>query len=195
MKKVLLGLALASAFNFSFVSAKNEALISIDSMFLMQESQEGKLLTEDIKSKVQAFQNYAKESNEKISKLKQEIEDQKEVLSEKALTEKKETLAQMESIESKVLSQREQGLRAEIQKTQMQLHDKQRKVADRLMSEQNWGMIIDKNTPGVLCVSKAIDKTSDVLKALDAEYSSKNEATKSVASAAKGKEIATVKTA
>ncbi|MBX9830538.1 OmpH family outer membrane protein [Candidatus Babeliales bacterium] len=194
MKKVLLGLAFASAFNFGMVFAKNETLVSIDSLMLMQESAEGKVLTEDIKSKVQKFQDYAKESNEKISKLEKEIEDQKEVLSEKALAEKTETLAQLKNAESKTLSLREQSLRQEIQKTQMQLHDKQRKVADRLMSEQNWGMIIDKNTPGVLCVSKAIDKTSDVLKALDAEYS-KNETTKSVAQAPAKKEKATVKTA
>jgi hypothetical protein len=44
------------------------------------------------------------------------------------------------------------------------------KVVNQEFEKQQWGLLIDKNTPGVLCVAKAIDKTDELLKKVDDAY-------------------------
>ncbi|MFH0898935.1 MAG: hypothetical protein V1855_05120, partial [bacterium] len=58
---------------------------------------------------------------------------------------------------------------------------------EKMFKEKNWGLLIDKNTPGVLCVNNAIDKTKDVLKLIDQDYDKTTEK-KSAAKATNNKE-------
>ena len=52
----------------------------------------------------------------------------------------------------------------------MTLREKQLRVTKQVFDSKDWGMMIDVNTPGVICSNKAIDKTSEILKAVDLAY-------------------------
>ena len=67
-------------------------------------------------------------------------------------------------------SDKEEALRNSIQKKQILLRERQLGVASELFAKEDWGLVVDKQTPGVLFVSSAIDKTDLVLEAVDEKY-------------------------
>ena len=65
-------------------------------------------------------------------------------------------------------------LRSSIQKKQIALRERQLKIANEVAEKEKWSLVVDKNTPGVLFVANAIDRTDSVLKAVDAKYLDKS---------------------
>ncbi len=166
-KQTLLLITALSAVSFGFVSAKNEPLVSIDSVHIMQESKEGKILAEKLKGKITDYQNFVQKSQQEMVALQDEVTKKADVLSKEALQEKTESLTRKKKDFERILADREEGLRAELQREQIKLRDKQLLVANTISEEEKWGLVVDKNTPGVLFVNKAIDRTSVVLKKVD----------------------------
>ena len=186
MKKILLGLA-TSAFMFSVSMAKGGVnIVAIDSIEIMQKSKEGKKLSEEVQVKINDYQNFVKKAQEELTVLEKELSDKKDVLKKDALAEKQTNLENKRKQLGGSVQQQEEALRLEIQSKQVQLRNKQMAVTSKVCETSNWGLLIDKNTPGVLFASSAIDKTSDVLKRIDADYDSavKKSTTATLASAA-----------
>lgn len=145
-------------------------LVSIDSLKMLQESKEGKSLQTRLQKDIETFQKEVQGAQQKVVELQEKIQKQAKVLSKKALMEKGEELSTMKKRAERDLADKEESLKNKVQREQMMLREKQLKTAKRIFDGKNWGMMIDKNTPGVLFVNDAIDKTSEVLKIVDAEY-------------------------
>lgn len=175
-KQALLLIAAMSAASVTFVSAKNEQIISLDSIRIMQESKEGKILAEKLKGRITEYQEFVKKSQQEVVALQDEVSKKSDLLSKEALEEKTARLNQKKKDLERVIGDREESLRAELQREQIKLRDKQLAVANNLCQEEQWAMVIDKNTPGVLFVNKAIDKTTEVLRKVDELYE-KNKST------------------
>lgn len=145
-------------------------LVSIDSLILLQESKEGRTLATKLQKDIEAFQEEVKNAQQRVVELQEKIQKQAKVLSKEALMEKGEELNQTKKRAERDLADKEESLKLKVQREQMLLREKQLTTAKRIFEEKNWGMMIDKNTPGVLFVNKSIDKTNEILKIVDAEY-------------------------
>lgn len=185
MKKILLsvtGLMLIGSLAICAEALDKDAskLVSIDSILLMQKSKEGQKLAGEIQKEIEDFQQFAKNEQKRLTDFQEEVSKKAKVLSKDALAEKGEQLASMKKNAERVLGDKEESLKTSIQKKQISLRNKQMKVANEVFEQKNWGMMIDNNTPGVLFVSRAIDKTDEILKAVDEKY--EKESTKTVLS-------------
>jgi Skp family chaperone for outer membrane proteins len=175
MKKILggvVGLMLLSSIGISAETTDKDSskLVSIDSILLMQKSKEGQKLAGEIQKEIGEFQTFAKNEQKKLVDFQEEVSKKAKVLSKDALSEKGEKLASMKKNAERTLGDKEEALKTSIQKQQISLRNKQMKVANEVFEQKNWGMMIDNNTPGVLFVSRAIDKTDEILKSVDERY-------------------------
>lgn len=153
-------------------------LVSIDSILLMQKSKEGQKVAKNIQKDVETFQSLVKKEQSKLASFQDEIGKQRSLLSEKALHKKTQKLVKMKKKAERKLADNEELLKEKIQKEQLKLRNKQMVIANNLFKEKNWGLMIDKQTPGVLFVNNAIDVTDQILKAVDADYGSSNSESK-----------------
>lgn len=179
-----------SLFSLSVVHAKSELTV-IDSILMMQESKEGKKLAEVIRKKISDFQEYVKKSQDELNTMQQEMSKKAEVLSKEAIQEKMEQLTKKKKDAERAIADKEETLRAEVQREQMKLREKQLTVASKMFEQEDWGLMVDKNAPGVLFVSKGMDKTAEVLKTVDASYEATLVQKKNSTTLAKGKENVT----
>ena len=183
MKRNLVSLITVSVFSIGFLTAKTssknaaqastrnkEALVTIDSLQIIQKSKEGQKVTEKINKKVADYQAFVKKSQEELTTLQSEIAKKSEVLSRDALQEKTDELGRKKKQFERKIADREELLRLEIKREQVKLRDKHMTVANKIFEEKKWEMMVDKNTPGVLFVSKSIDVTDQVLKRVDDEF-------------------------
>ncbi|MBD3231693.1 hypothetical protein GF322_03445 [Candidatus Dependentiae bacterium] len=145
-------------------------LISIDSILLMQKSKEGQLLTQKLQKDIEEFQNFAKNAQQEVADFQETVQKQAKVLSKEALMEKGERLEKMKKNAERELADREAELKRKIQREQMSLREKQLANVSKIFENKNWGLVIDRNTPGILFVKDSIDKTDELLKSIDEEY-------------------------
>lgn len=167
MKKVL-GVVLLLTVVSSY--ADTSKLVSIDSLKLMEESKEGQLLAGSFQKEVESFRAQVKAEQDKLLELKDKLDKQAKVLSREARLEKEEELMKMKKTAERTLQDHEETLKNKVQRQQFALRDRQMKVANEVFKKNNWGLMIDKNAPGVLFVNNAIDKTKEMLKAVDQKY-------------------------
>ncbi len=151
-------------------SKKNPKLVSIDSILLMQKSKEGQLLTQRLQKDIEEFQNYAKNAQQEIVEFQETVQKQAKVLSKEALIEKGERLEKMRKTAERGLGDKEAELKRKIQREQGMLRERQMINVSNVFENKNWGMVIDRNTPGVLFVKNAIDKTDELLKIVDEDF-------------------------
>jgi outer membrane protein len=178
MKKLVIGTFCLVFFGAGLVNAedtkskdkKNTKLVSIDSLLLMQKSKEGKILAEKLQKDVEEFQNFAKNAQKEITDYQETIQKQAKALSKEALIEKGEKLEKMRKNAERQLADKETDLKRKIQREQMILREKQLSVTAEIFDKKGWGLMIDRNTPGVLFVNNSIDKTENVLKAVDENF-------------------------
>ncbi|MBD3273153.1 hypothetical protein GF385_02265 [Candidatus Dependentiae bacterium] len=171
--------------SFGAVANRKKELVSIDSLVLMQKSKEGKALAEKLQKDIKGFQEEVQKAQQKVVGLQETIQKQAKVLSKEALMEKGEELTTMKKRAERDLADKEESLKMKVQKQQGLLRDKQLKTAKKIFDKKGWGMMIDKNTPGVLFVNQAIDKTDEILKIIDSEYD--QQTAKNIVSKASGK--------
>ncbi len=172
MKKIL-NLALVIGFLTSGVFANTtskEMLVSIDSLRILQESKEGKELSVMLQKDIENFQSEVKSAQTTVVDMQADIQKQSKVLSKEALIEKGEELTKIKKRAERDLADKEESLKLKVQKQQMFLREKQLKVTKQVFDTKGWGLMIDVNTPGVICSNKAIDKTSEILRAVDVDF-------------------------
>ena len=175
MKK-LLALTMISGILVNSVFAvqqDSEKLVSIDSIMLMQKSKEGQKLALEVQKEVESFQNFAKTKQEELRDFQETVSKQAKVLSKEALMEKGEKLASMKKTAERELSDKEEFLKKSMQRRTVVLRNKQMAVANTVFEKKSWGLMIDRNTPGVLFVKKAIDVTEEILKSVDDDFDKK----------------------
>jgi Skp family chaperone for outer membrane proteins len=184
MKKVLGVLAAVMVSSSVFAIDAEKPLVSIDSIMIMQKSKEGQKLAGEIQKDISKFQAEVQNSQKELAQLQEQLKTQvdKGALKAEAKQEKVEALAQKRKELEQKFTNKEEQLRASIQKRQLALRDNQLKVINKVFEKEQWGLLIDKNTPGVLCVSNAIDKTPIVLAEVDKQYSAAKPAPTKVAS-------------
>lgn len=173
--------------------------VAIDSVAIMQKSKEGKELMTSIQGEITKFQNEVQNTQKMLASEQESIDKQAKVLSKDALQEKTEKLANLRKKNEREFTDKEEQLRASIQRRQLALRDRQMKIVNEVFETEKWGAVIDKATPGLLCVSSAIDRTEKVLSAVDAKYGSvskpKNDAVVVASKDTKTATQSTVKTA
>ncbi len=191
MKKMLTVVGTGLVFGFSLIAAnESTSLVSIDSIKIMQESKEGKVVASQIQKEIEKFQVQVKSAQKNLVDMQEDISKKSKVLSQDALQEKTDAITKAKKDIERDLADKEEVLRGDIQKKQIALREKQLKIVNDVSEKENWGMVVDKNPnimPGILFASKAIDKTDVVLKAVDEKYLAKSVNAKTTA--------ATVKTA
>lgn len=166
MKKILsLGLTLGL-----FTSIISADLVSIDSLRILQESKEGKILAEKLQTDIKKFQEEVVGAQSEVVKLQETIQKQAKLLSKEALIEKGEELTKIKKRAERDLADKEESLKLRVQREQTKLRDKQLTIAKKVFDTKKWGMMIDKNTPGVLFVNSAIDKTDELLDVVDETF-------------------------
>jgi len=177
--KMIKTAALVALCSVGYSFAANE-LVSIDSFAIMQKSKEGKEVMSSIQGDITSFQAEVQKAQKTIATEQENLEKQAKVLSKDALQEKTEKLANLRKKNEREFTDKEEQLRAAIQRKQMSLRERQLKTVNEVFEKEKWGVVIDKNSPGVLCISSAVDQTEKVLAAVDAKYStapkSKNDA-------------------
>lgn len=185
MKKILIPVLLLAvssvqAADNTKVNNKIEKLVSIDSISLMQDSKEGKLLAENFQKEVEDFRAQVKTEQDKLIELQKTIEKQSKILSKEAKLEKIEELEKMKKTAERNLADKEESLKTKVQRQQFALREKQMKVVSDISKKKDWGLMVDKNMPGVLFVNNAIDKTDEVLKVVDSEYEKEIKSSKTI---------------
>lgn len=171
MKKILSLAAALLVASCGFVQAGE--FVSIDSLKIMQASVEGKELMDNIQKDINRFQDEVQKTQKELVDEGESLNKQAKVLSKEAMQEKSEQLAGRRKKLERDFADKEEQLRASIQKKQLALRERQLGQITQISAKEGWGAVIDKNTPGLLCVSDALDRTDQVLKAIDANYQSK----------------------
>lgn len=187
MKKVVLvALAFGVVANVACVEnrvASKGEIVSIDSILLMQKSKAGQELAAKIQKKVESLQKDINKGQKELTDMQEAIGKKSKVLSQDALQEKTEELSMKKKNLERELADKEETLRASVQKDQITLREKQMAVIKDVFDKEGWSMLVDSNTPGVLCVSNAIDKTEEILKIVDTKYEKPKKAINTDASA------------
>jgi len=182
MKKMVVGALAGVLLGGSMQATDAGALVSIDSLVIMQKSTEGQKLATEIKKDIESFQGEVQKTQKELAEMQESLAKQSRILSKEAMQDKAEELNNKRKKLEREFADKEEVLRAEIQKKQMSLREKQLAVINKVFGEEKWSALLDKNTPGLLCVSDAIDRTTEVLSRVDKEYA----ASKKPATATKG---------
>ena len=164
--------------------ADNQKFVVIDRTVLMQKSQEGEKLTKELKKEFESLQTEYQEYQKELADQQAAIDKQAQakVLSKDALTEKKDELEKKKQEFQFKLSNKEEALRRKLQTKQHAFLEKVEDVIKGIFEKENWELLVDKNTPGVICKTDN-DKTAMILKAVDAQYVAEKSASKTTKTA------------
>ena len=192
MKKIFACVLAASALSLSIASARD--LVSFDSTRLLQEAKENQKIAGELNAKIEELQLFVKDSQQKLVDMQTELDKKASVLSKEALQEKTETIVQKKKDFERIIGDKKDKLEKDIQKRQVVLRTKQVEVINQVCKREDWGALLDKNAPGVVYVSDAIDRTDILLKEIDKAYEAET-STKNPAKSAAIKKATTKKVA
>lgn len=170
MKKIIGAVATVMLASTSFVVALDKPLVSIDSIMIMQKSQEGQELGKKIQKEIEKFQSEVKNSQKELAEMQEAINKQADVLKTESKQEKVDSLAQKRKKLEREFADKEEQLRMNIQKRQMALRESQLKVIKRVFEQEKWGALFDINTPGLLAHDPSTEKTELVLAEVDKQF-------------------------
>lgn len=185
MKKSLLTLACTAAcFSFAYVCAETSTKLEtvvFDAGRLLQESTEGKMFAESVNKKIVAFQTFAKTSYEKLSAEQKELETKRKALSQEAYQEKAEKITQSKKDLDRTLEDKKSLIEKDIEREKGKLGQKFMEIAKTLFDKEGWGLLLERNMPGVVCVADNKDVTGKLVLAVNTEYTKNNDAKKQTA--------------
>lgn len=184
MKKQALLMVGLMAFG-SACMADDSKFVVIDRNVLLQKSEEGEKLSNELKKEFEALNSEYQADQKDLADRLAAIEKQSKVLSKEALAEKKDELEKKKQEYQFKLSNKEETLRRKLQTKQHALFEKFEEIIKDLFEKNKWELLVDKNTPGVICKSDN-DKTDMVLKAIDEH----NKASKTTTKTAQAKTTA-----
>lgn len=183
MKKILSLLATLSIVSSGF--AATQKILSLDSLTIMQKSKEGQAIATEIQKKIESFQTEVKNSQKELIELQGSFEKKALALSEEAKLAEREKIEDKKRDLERRLSGKEEILRKTIQAKQLALREKQLGVVTSIYKDEPNTVVVDKQTPGLLFASSALDQTSIVLKAVDDAYTAEKGAKKATKNVAK----------
>lgn len=193
MKRILTGIVAASALSISLASAKE--LVCFDSMRILQEAKENQKIAGELNGKIEELQSFVKESQQKLVDMQSELDKKTSVLSKEAVQEKTEAIVQKKKDLERTIGDKKEKLEKLIQQKQVALRSKQIGVINEVCKKEDWGVLVDKNAPGVVFASDTLDRTDILIKAIDSAYdvekSTKNNNLEKTAKAAKTTETKT----
>jgi Skp family chaperone for outer membrane proteins len=166
-------LGLSSVVRAESTESEKGKIVSLDSILLMQKSKEGQKLAQEIQGEVKKLEQAVAKSQKELADMEAGIRGKATVLSQETLQEKAEELNKTKKRLELELSSKEEDVRAKVQRKQIALREKQLAVISETFTNKGWMMLVDRNTPGVICVSDSIDKTDELLKIVDASYEAK----------------------
>lgn len=154
---------------FSIACAQLETVV-FDAPRLLQESKEGKIFAENVNKKIAEFQEFAKTSYEKIASMQKEFDAKAKVLSKEIAQEKIESIGQKKKDLDRVLADKKDTIEKDIEKEKSRLGQKFMGVAKTLFDKEGWGLLLEKNMPGVVCVADGKDVTSKLIVAVNEDF-------------------------
>lgn len=163
MKKVISGIIAVSALGISGLSADRE-WVCFDSMRILQEAKENQIVAKKLNGEIEELQNFVKASQQKLIDMNTELEKRKTVLSKEAIQEKLDAMEQEKKSLERTISDKKDKLEKRVQAEQTKLRMKQIEVINKVCKNNSWGLLVDKNAPGVIYASAdpSLDKT-DIL--------------------------------
>ncbi|MFA4910241.1 MAG: OmpH family outer membrane protein [Desulfobacteria bacterium] len=167
MKKLGLIFILSLVLSFpNFVLGADTLKIGyVDLQKALNMSDTGKEAQKILSEKAIKVQKTLGEKQEKLKKLKDSIEKQGLILSEKARTEKeKEYQKELRDIERLYKDSQDEFKREEIEISQ-KIIDELRKSINKIGGEGNYTIILEKTRSGILYASDVVDLTDKVIKA------------------------------
>lgn len=185
MKKILLTASAGLLLSASVFAA--EKIVAIDSVKIMQESKEGQEITLKLQKKAEKIGELVKSAQKELADMQENLNKKAKVLSPEALQEKTKQIARKKTDAERDIADKEEAFGAELKGYQYMLVQKQRQIIQEVAKKEDWVVVVDPNTPGVLFVSNAIDKTDVVLKAVDDKYMAGQAQTKTASTVATAK--------
>jgi outer membrane protein len=168
MKKILSGVFAATALSLSIVSAGE--LVCFDSMRVLQEAKENQKIAGELNGKIEELQTFVKESQQKLVDMQSELDKKTSILSKEAVQEKTEAIVQKKKDLERTIGDKKEKLEKIIQQKQVALRSKQIGIINEVCKKEEWGVLVDKNAPGVVFASDALDRTDILIKAIDNAY-------------------------
>jgi outer membrane protein len=163
MKKVMSGIIVASALGLTGLSAERE-LVCFDSMRILQEAKENQIVAKKLNGEIEELQGFVKASQQKLIDMQTEMEKKRTVLSKEAIQEKIDAIEQEKKNLERIITDKKDKLEKRVQAEQNKLRVRQIDVINKVCKDNGWGVLVDKNAPGVVYASAdpALDKT-DIL--------------------------------
>ena len=150
---------------------KSAKFVCVDIVKVFTDSKEGKNLKEEITSKINEYQSFVKEVQEKLASLEKEVQEKEKILNADKLKEKKEVIEKERQKLGTEISQRQYVLNAEFQRKQEALRDRYLKEIQEMAEIEGWPAVLDKNS--VLFTER--EETDRVLQFIDKKYEEKLE--------------------
>lgn len=175
MKRQIIALVSVLSLTSPMAFAKQAKIISIDTLVLMQNSQAGKNVARQMREEVEKFQKYVESKKKSLAELETELREKSELLNRDVLETKQGELAAKTKAAEREFAAKEDELRDTIQSAKKKLDTRIQGVVATYAKEHGAEVVVDKNTPGIVFVDPAIDRTSEVLKEFDAEYAKLNQ--------------------
>jgi len=178
MKKSLwLSLIISVIVSFSALSSAQEQkrIGLIDLQRCIQESEEGQKAFEELKRKKDDLQKRLDVKEKELLDLRKELEKQAMMLSMDAQEDRKKTIERKTRELEFLLKDSNEEMRKSQEKEQTRILKELEKVIEKLGSEGNYIMILEKRAGGVLYWNKTYDLTDEVVKAYDQMNKEKKE--------------------
>ncbi|KKQ32742.1 MAG: Outer membrane chaperone Skp (OmpH) [candidate division TM6 bacterium GW2011_GWF2_37_49] len=176
MKKIVSSAFVISIMCSSLAATALETVV-FDAPKLLQESKEGKIFAENVNKKVASFQEFAKSSYEKIAAMQKDLDSKASVLSKEAVQEKIEAIGQKKKDLDRTLNDKKDEIEKNIEKEKSKLGQKFMGIAKTLFDKEGWGLLLEKNMPGVVCVADGKDITSKLIIAVNEEFDNNKQKT------------------
>jgi len=170
MKKIFFASTILVMMLLPFTTALGQDLTKvgiIDLQRCLQESKEGKRVTQLLQKKKAVLQRQLDEKQKELIDLRREFEKQAMMLSMDAQTDKRRTVERKtRELEYHFQDLNEEMRRAE-EREKKRIFDELGKVIEKIGSQGNYSLVLEKRTGGVLYWNKVIDITDQVIKAYD----------------------------
>ena len=154
------------------VSASFATDVYINVQELFGNTKEGKtILAQNEKDKESIFALEYQES-QKINSYRESVEKQMREgkIAENDLQDKKIEMARLQKNAKRVIEDKREDVEAQAQQRMLAYKTKLFDVAQKVLENEGWDSIRDKNAPGMICVASNNDKTPIVLKAVNEAY-------------------------
>lgn len=172
MKKILSGLVAVSVLGASVLTAKE--LVCFDSVKILQEAKENQKVSGELNKKIEELQLFVKDSQQKLVDMQTELDKKASLLSKEAVQEKTDAIVQKKKDLERIIGDKKDKLEKEIQRRQVALRTKQIEVINKVCEREDWGILVDKNAPGVVFAAQALDRTDILIKEIDKAYEQAN---------------------